>query len=391
MGRMNKLRSLISTSYVLLALLVLANLACARVNPLSTGGTANSASSAGTVTPPPSAGSCSPTNLNGCEQTSTLNISGSAWNGKILQNCKIYNTGNSLSGGEGILIENVQNLTIKNCEIYNSGRAGIRLGISQSTQDVTLIGNTIHHIAGDGISAGQRHLAGVDHLNLKILNNTLYETGLQGTGGLHHGMYIQASDFLIEGNSIENAHDGNGISVRSSGIIRNNLIKGAGEGAITYYSDHLRGPTNLLVIENNIAYGNTAYATIQLLGISDANLAVQNFKIRFNTAVSMIAGRAALAIASGYGTYNVDVYGSILINTMGTSPLSGAPNYNVGNTLSSSLAGFVKTTPPYDFHLLSTHSAKGFANGVKDFPAVDFDRQIRMGVSLDSGALQFQP
>ncbi len=200
------------------------------------------------------AGTCSPTNLDGCTQTETLKISGSQWDNKTLKNCKIYNTGNALTGGEGIFIENVQNLTIQNCEIYNAGRAGIRLGINLSTNNVTLIGNTIHHIAGDGISAGQRHLIGVDHLNLKILNNTIYETGLAGDGGLLHGLYIQVSDFLIEGNSITNAHDGNGISVRSSGIIRKNIIAGAGEGAITYYSDHKRGPSNLLLIENNIAY-----------------------------------------------------------------------------------------------------------------------------------------
>lgn len=111
----------------------------------------------------------------------------------------------------------------------------------------------------------------------------------------------------------------------------------------------MRGPKNLLIIENNVAYGNTAYATIQLLGIKDATLAVQNFQIGFNTAVSMIANRAALAIGSGYSSYSVNVYGNILINTEGGTQMSGTPSYSVGNFMSSSLMGFVKSTPPLRF------------------------------------------
>jgi parallel beta-helix repeat protein len=336
------------------------------------------------------AGSCSPSNLDGCTQTTTLKISGAQWDGKTLKNCKIYNTGSGTSGGEGIFIEDVENLTVENCEIYNAGRAGIRLGISKSTRNVTLRGNTIHNVGADGISAGQRYADGVDHLGLKILNNTIYETGQAGRGeGLYHGMYIQASDFLIEGNYIHDASDGNGISVRSSGVIRGNLIARVGEGAITYYSDHMRGPSNLLLIENNIAYGNTNYGTIQLLSITNASQAVQNFRIRFNTAVSMLSAKAALAIGSGYSSYKTEVYGNILINSAGGKSISGTPSMSQKNYTSTSLQGFKNPGAPYDLHLTSSHPARGFATGVASFPSQDFDGDNRSAASLDAGADQF--
>jgi hypothetical protein len=125
------------------------------------------------------------------------------------------------------------------------------------------------------------------------------------------------------------------------------------------------------------------------LSITDASLAVQNFRVRFNTAVSLVSSKAAMAIGSGYDNYKVEVYGNILVNTASSMYMSGSPSLNSRNYMTSSLTGFQNASLPYDFHLLSTHPARNYANGVPGFPAVDIDGQSRLATSLDAGADQF--
>tara|TARA_B100001167_G_C16766955_1_gene304802 strand:+ start:207 stop:1784 length:1578 start_codon:yes stop_codon:yes gene_type:complete len=214
----------------------------------------------------------------------TLRLDGPEFDNTLIRNVTIQNV-----DGDGIFLRNVKNVRIENCTIENISESGIRFSISGSTENVVLEGNTIRDIGGDGIRAGQRIENGVDHTNLKIINNLVDNTGLSsGDSGLIHGMYIQGSDFLIEGNTILNSNDANAISVRTSGIIRNNFINGTRESGVAYYADHASGPTDTLIIENNIIVdtGNgTSRSDINLLPIPSGQYsqAVNNFIIRNNT------------------------------------------------------------------------------------------------------------
>lgn len=216
----------------------------------------------------------------GIDSTTTLRLDGPEWNNTLVKDAVIHDV-----TGDGIYINDVSNVCIEGVTVRNVSGSGIRLGISGSTTDVTIVGSQVSDTGHNGINAGQRHSLGVDHTNLQILRNTVSTTGKTGTQGLHHGLYIQASDFLIDGNNVTASLDGNGISVRSSGIVRNNTVDGAAKSGISYYSDHMRGPTNTLVIESNTVRNaglNSTRVAINVLNIFDPALTVQSFIINNN-------------------------------------------------------------------------------------------------------------
>lgn len=82
-----------------------------------------------------------------------------------------------------------------------------------------------------------------------------------------------------------NAADGNGISVRSSGVVRGNTVDGTAKSGIAYYADHMHGPSNTLIIEQNTLRNvgrDSGRCAIDLLSIPDRRLAVRKFVIRDN-------------------------------------------------------------------------------------------------------------
>jgi len=214
------------------------------------------------------------------ELTSTLRLVGPEWSNTLVRNVTIHDV-----AGDGIYLSGVTDVRIENCTIYNVRDSGIRLGIASSTENVVIASNTIHDTWRNGIAAGQRVEAGIDHKGLQILGNTVFNTGIGGGEGLYHGLYIQTQDFLIEGNRVGNSFDGNGISVRSSGIIRNNYVSDSSKGGITYFADHMRGPSDHLLIEGNLIRNSGIrldYAGIELVDAVDPGLAVHGFTIRNN-------------------------------------------------------------------------------------------------------------
>ena len=178
--------------------------------------------------------------------TKTLRLVGSEFNNTLVRNIIVENT-----DGDGIYIKDVKNLRIENVTVRNIKDSGIRLGISGSTESVEIINSVVKNIGKNGINAGQRHKKNIDHKNLRIVGNTVRNACLRGSKGLHHALYIQTQDFYIADNIIDTCKDGNGISVRSSGVVENNEISNTGKSGITYYDDHLKGPSSTLVIKNN--------------------------------------------------------------------------------------------------------------------------------------------
>jgi hypothetical protein len=179
----------------------------------------------------------------------TLTIEGSDWDNTLVKNCVIRGV-----DGDGLVIRNVTDLVVTGCTIGDVTGSGIRLSSSGGTSSVTLDGNSISNVGENGISAAQRAEQNVDHKDLKLINNRIERTGTLFTEGYTHGIYVQTTEFLIEGNVVAGPRDGNGISVRSSGVIRCNRVEGrsaSGKPAIRYYSDHVSGPGKTLVVEAN--------------------------------------------------------------------------------------------------------------------------------------------
>ena len=233
--------------------------------------------------------------------TSTLRLEGSANDNTLIRNVTIRDV-----SGDGIFLKNVDNVRIENVTIINARGDGIRLSSDGSTSNVVIVGSRISNIGEDGINAGQRHLDGVDHPGLQILNNTIKNTGTNGgNDGLRHGMYIQSSDFLIQGNTVTDSNDGNGISVRSSGTIRDNFVDASGKSGIAYYADHMRGPSNRLTIEDNtvIDSGSIEHRNdIDLLSVPSgkSSYAVQTVIVRDNVLTDRDG--SSVGIGSGYKT-----------------------------------------------------------------------------------------
>lgn len=296
--------------------------------------------------------------------------------------------------GDAIKLRNVSNVYIKNCTIRNIDGDGIVLRSTGSTDNITIDGCKIENTTGDGIIAKQRAEDGVYHSNLVVKNNYV---STNGEDRFDHNIYIQASDSIIENNMVHNSF-GHGISIRSSGVVSGNTIWGSDKSCIRYYSDHEKGFSDLLVIENNVCYldalGEGAPG-ISLLVDDDSsiNWVLNNFVVRFNTVVIAGVDRYGIAVESfALEQKNVAVYGNLVVNTLDLSNAisSNYMDYYSGNFTTDSIAVFVDISgPPYDFSLSEISPARGYATGVIDYPEKDISGNIRGGETLDAGAYHF--
>lgn len=215
--------------------------------------------------------------------TSAAVLDGSKWNNTLIRNCRIHDI-----PGDGLTLRSVNTVRVENCVFENIQGNAIHMSITGSgTRNVTLIGNRIQNCDKNGITGGQRYKQKLDQKNYRVLDNRIENVGLvpESEPGLLHGIYVQAQDFLIEGNTVLNAADGNGISVRSSGVVRGNTVDGTAKSGIAYYADHMHGPSNTLIIEQNTLRNvgrDSGRCAIDLLSIPDRRLAVRKFVIRDN-------------------------------------------------------------------------------------------------------------
>ncbi|WP_308918141.1 right-handed parallel beta-helix repeat-containing protein [Jannaschia sp. LMIT008] len=226
----------------------------------------------------------------------TLLLEGPAWNDTLIRNVTIENV-----DGNGIMLRDVQNVTIDGVTVRNISGDGIKLSSMGSTEGVRITNSVISRTGQDGINVSQR--TSVDHPGLEIVGNTIEQTGLSGGGsGLMHGIYVQSTDFVIAHNLILASTDGNGISARSSGQIRDNAIDGAFKSGIAYFADHPAGEQDRLVIAGNVirdAGQGTDRGAIDILRVPNIGNVVSDIVIEENLVAPMEGG--AIRIAPGYG------------------------------------------------------------------------------------------
>jgi len=234
-------------------------------------------------------------------------LDGSKWNNTLVRNCTFHNISSN-----ALTIRSVQNVRVENCRFENIGENAIHLSITGSgSKDVTLYRNTIINCGGNGITGGQRYSKRLDQKNYQVIGNHVENTGLSaGSSGKLHGIYVQAQDFLIRDNTVINATDGNGISVRSSGVVRNNTVKGTAKSGIAYYADHMRGPSNQLLIEDNTISNVVRKASgtgINLLEIANRRYAVRTYIIRDNSFGSGVNCQQPVKVNSDYNSWRYNV------------------------------------------------------------------------------------
>ena len=310
--------------------------------------------------------------------TTTLDLGGPTWDNATIKNCTFKNT--ILS--DGLRIANANNISIDSCIFYNIQGNGIRLHSSGISDGIIIKNCTFDSIYGNGILSAEQHI------NTQILNNYFIWIGLDTVGASqgapHHGIYFQGNNFLISGNRISNIYNDNGncISVRSNGVVRNNVLFNATKNGITYYSDH-PSVENTLLIENNIIYECTRGVSVSNGGEQYVDTTI----IRFNTLIT--DNKMCIAIKPGLEMV-IEIYGNILIRTDDSNNYIWAqsPYDSTKNVLSSGDIGFVDFAN-HDYHISDQSVAYNLATGLAYFLSFDFENDPRYCSRLDAGADQF--
>lgn len=298
-------------------------------------------------------------------RTTTLSVIGHQNDGMIIENIVIHDT-----GGDGIVLRDVDNVTIRNCEIYNVSE-GIAFSSLGNTKNITIENCNIHDTGRNGIIVKQHPT--FNQTGVIIRNNVITNTGKSSTSGAYHGIYMQATDNIITGNVID-ISTGNGVSIRSSGYVGNNKISNTAKSCVRYFSDNVTGATKKLQIENNLCVNPAGdYPAISILWGGNAAV-VTDFQVRFNT---IVGGLSSFQVQSSqFSSAQVAVYGNLFTKALVTTYI----DYNAGNLLA---------TVPFsaDYSLSAGDPAIGYASGVRDWPAVDIDGTIRR--TIDAGAFAF--
>ena len=187
--------------------------------------------------------------------------------------------------GYGISIADASNIKIAGSTFRKIRDTAILLRRSGSTRNVSIFNNDIAEIGGDGIHAAKRFKRNVDHINLVIYDNKVKDVGLKKKD-LYHGIYTQSSEVKIINNHVSGFVDGNGISIRSDGLVWGNyvnIVSGRDKGSgIKYFSDHKTGKSKTLIIADNTVIGSRLYSAIHLDMAQQAiprNIAPQDFVV----------------------------------------------------------------------------------------------------------------
>ena len=171
---------------------------------------------------------------------------------------------NKISGDDGlsgVRIWQSTDIMIEDSEfssIFSSGHsAAIRIIPGELSANITINNNYIHNTYGNGIDSGAyndnyHHDTPVP--GLKITNNLIHDIGKTPSPDLKsptHGMYIKAQDPYIANNTVYNSWDGEGISIRSTAVVKNNKIWDTKKAALAFYQHKPAGSSMKSVIENN--------------------------------------------------------------------------------------------------------------------------------------------
>ncbi len=302
------------------------------------------------------------------DYTTPIILDGHSYDGTIIDGAVIHDT-----GSDGIVLRNVDNVIIRNCTIYNVAN-GILFRSTGSTNNTLIENCTIRDTTSQGIMVKTDDLTN-NQTGVVIRNNRLLRNGINDK---IHGMYIMGLDTQVLNNYVEGS-SGNGISMRSSGVVSGNVVKNTVKTCIRYFSDHKSGASQKLVIENNVCLSPaTDQPGISLLYGGNLDM-VNEYIIRFNTVVS--SGPYGFAVESSeFSQYEVALYGNLFAEkTFSTAHL----DYSVGNYFS-----LVNNLNP-DYTLPTGSPAIGFASGVRDFPALDIAGSARNPLRLDAGAFAY--
>jgi hypothetical protein len=303
-----------------------------------------------------------------------LRIDGNEFDGLLIENCTFRK--------KPLNIGNVQNVIVRNCIFENINDNGIKVGFIGEASNIVIEDCTFKNIGYNGIDSHERALD-CKILNCFFENIALSEVGAS-MGQPHHGIYWKGKNVTISGNQFINGDQpfGNAISVRSSGVISGNKIRGAAKNGIMYYADHPGDDS--LIIENNFISNSRFYSIIMGSNGNEANHN-KNVIIRFNSSAE--TENESIYIAEEFeNTTNISIYGNILVNSNASYYKTFFTiNDSYSNLESTSDIGFIDMNSG-NLHITPSSSANSFCNGLSNFPTIDIDGEVRVSTNLDAGA-----
>lgn len=306
--------------------------------------------------------------------TSTVDIDGEVWNGAIIRNNTF-----TCKDGFGLHISNVRDLTIEGNRFENIERNAIKLRSENNagTSGILIRNNVFRDINHTAILAAEQNTG------LRIIGNTFTNVAKVTSGEKQHAMYLKGPGFLVEGNTIDGVVDATGISIRTSGTVRGNIVRNATEDGIKYYSNSDTKGDGLVVIEGNVVYNNKHGGISMDNGIGPL---VDRIVVRFNTLVNNTNG---IIVDDGMAPVDIRIYGNLIEENSGSNylMLEVTPSLLQGNLTTSTDPGFVDMAQ-YDFRLRTDSKAVGFVKEAGDVPPYDFLKQPYAAPPYEAGAIQ---
>lgn len=306
-----------------------------------------------------------------------VTIQGHKYDNLVIENCTFIN--------RELNIADVNNITIKNCTFKDINGDGIRIGVWGEVNGIIIDNCDFTNIGFNGIYGAEI----AQHCVIKNCSFTSVSLSQIGAamGQPHHSIYWTGKDVLIEDNIFDNGNQvasGDFISLRSSGVIRGNVIRNSSlSNGIFYYPDHPGGDT--LLVENNFLFNNK-YG-IGIISNGSTGNHNKNIIVRFNTSVQ--SQNYNIKIDEQFSaTTNISIYGNILVNPTEDYIHTTMSVTSFNNLTSGSDIGFVSMNGG-DLHIKSTSSAINFCSGLTNFPIDDIDHQFRNSSNLDAGADEY--
>ena len=328
----------------------------------------------------------------------------------LVINCRIQDVNGSQSA---LTVLNSKRVLILNNVVsghrYQGHGSGIRIGTDGAPCEYVIVeNNTISDGDGNGISTGGASSSPVQKNpvpGLVIRDNLIHDVGKHHISDVHspmHGMYVKATDPLVEGNVIYNCFDGSGLSIRSTGVYRNNRIWNVKGEGIAYWPQKDAGKSGKLIIENNVVYQDDNYsgplddrALLQLGLPYEKSVKFHDFTVRFNTLVAFGKARTnSSAMILRPATYNdIKAYGNVVVDLRPgvnrTVYIDGneSAGYFAYNYTATSDEGFANLAER-DFRLTAQHPAVGLipaSANLPGYPPTDIEGRTR-SYPLDAGA-----
>ena len=320
--------------------------------------------------------------------TTKLTLTGHALDGIIIRNCTFVGAAASLE------VKTITGGRIEDCTFLNNAGSGVQIGVGAIGWTVRNCSFT--NIGRNGVLVQQ------DAINLVIEECEFTDVATDSVGDKRHGIYAQAPGVLIQNNTFSRIHDGNAISIRSTGTVRGNVVGDVGllgqqSDGIKYYPSSLADPTATLVIENNIVWDPSKHGIeLDALPADSLNYA-ENVVIRYNTVLIRSGPHVlhpsprGIDLDADMADKYMSVYGNLVVNEVrGLSDNSDSPphaDFAQDNLVFAANPGFFVDWAAENFHILNNPLVVDAAQPSPAPPGADLDGDPRpTGNAPDVGA-----